>query len=398
MYFSNYILYILYIPVCFFYLKYIKISTHRNIFKESIGYFNKLFLILLIASLFAILNAEYSNLFLSPSFNDDISRFIYFLLIFIIPFDFSDFFSKIRRGYMKVFHLFLFVFVSAVGYSLFATGLGNSAFAGNILGATTINLTIVSSIAFYALFMFYLHRKYFFIVLTMLSWLVCLASLSKWNFIVDVAIPVLLYKVWFSNKEKRNPIKYVQLIFVIAVLSIFLLPNLKNYLNNFASLSNYGSFDEYLSGKVFDQVTPGSESLIIGSDKTLADGYRFPMWNDLISRTLKVPLLGLGFGVRAFDYEGLNVEDHNIFITIFSRFGFVFGLLILYFLYKTIKSEYKFCKNDKFTLTKYFFLLIMGNFFFQASVGMIWGQLPVTLLLGLMLTIIFSEITKIKPS
>jgi ABC-type enterochelin transport system permease subunit len=43
-------------------------------------------------------------------------------------------------------------------------------------------------------------------------------------------------------------------------------------------------------------------------------------------------------------------------------------------------------------------MALIGNFFFQGMVGQIWGQLPVTLLLGIILSIFFREISRKKLS
>ena len=160
-------------------------------------------------------------------------------------------------------------------------------------------------------------------------------------------------------------------------------------------MQNYDSFASYLESRVFKTVTANSSidsgTLFDYGGEGISDGARFGMWNDMFTRTLDSPILGLGIGARAFDYIKVDVEDHNILVFIISRFGFIIAGLILFYLFKVLQSSYSFFRNSKYPLLKYLYVGLIGNFFFQGLVGMIWGQLPVTLLLGIVLSILFTE-------
>ncbi|MBK5214517.1 MAG: hypothetical protein JJE55_12750 [Flavobacteriaceae bacterium] len=327
--------------------------------------------------------------------NIDFLRVLNFNLIFIIPIVLMD--SRIVKNttLKKIFNFLLLAFMLAVGYSLISAGMGESAFYGNFFGATTVNLTMVSIISFHGLIYYYLKRKNIGLILAVLAWLISIASLAKWNFWVDVTIPILFFRVWYSSRKKGVFQKIVIASFSAILIIFFLYPNFKDYLNTFASMQNFNSFDTYLDSRVFRTVTSNSSTtsgtLFDFGGEGISDGARFEMWNDMITRTLDAPVLGIGIGARAFDYFGVEIEDHSILVFIISRFGFIIAGLILFYLFKVLKSSYSFFRNSKYPLLKYLYVGLIGNFFFQGLVGMIWGQLPVTLLLGIVLSILFTE-------
>lgn len=402
MYFNNYILVLLYLPVVYFYISYIDSINKPNILGRSKKYFNKIIIVIVIGILLSMLVGYNSGKFPTDLSQIDLYRIINFLLIFIIPIVITK--TKLIRNktFRKIFDIGLFAFVLLVGYSLFSRGLGKSAFPGNFFGATTINLTMVSAISYYGLFFYYLQNKVAGLVLSVLAWLIAFASLAKWNFWIDVTIPVLVYRAWVFGAKRNVLQKIIIIFFSIGLFFVVLYPNIKGYLNTFASFADYNSFNSYLDSRVFRTVTAdnniASGTVFDYSGKGISDGARLTMWNDLLQRTTENPFAGLGLGVRALDYKGSVVEDHSILIFFLSRFGFILFALFVIYLYKVLKSLYVFSKNEKYPLLKYIYVALIGNFLFQGMVGMIWGQLPVTLLLGIILSIFFREISQKKLS
>lgn len=395
MYLNNVILGLLYFPVFYFYLSYINsINKHNFLFIQR-KYFNKLLLYFIVGTILSMFVGYVADNFPSSLANIDFLRVLNFNLIFIIPIVLMD--SRIVKNttLKKIFNFLLLAFMLAVGYSLISAGMGESAFYGNFFGATTVNLTMVSIISFHGLIYYYLKRKNIGLILAVLAWLISIASLAKWNFWVDVTIPILFFRVWYSSRKKGVFQKIVIASFSAILIIFFLYPNFKDYLNTFASMQNFNSFDTYLDSRVFRTVTSNSSTtsgtLFDFGGEGISDGARFEMWNDMITRTLDAPVLGIGIGARAFDYFGVEIEDHSILVFIISRFGFIIAGLILFYLFKVLKSSYSFFRNSKYPLLKYLYVGLIGNFFFQGLVGMIWGQLPVTLLLGIVLSILFTE-------
>ncbi|MDD2635463.1 MAG: hypothetical protein PHW82_08190 [Bacteroidales bacterium] len=352
----------------------------------------------LVGTFLSILMGIVSDNFPSSLANIDLSRVINFNLIFIIPIVLINKSLFKTNKFVKSFNVLLLIFTLLIGYSLIKAGMGKSAFYGNFFRASTVNLTMVSTISFYGLIYYYLKRKKIGLILMVLAWFISIASLTKWNFFVDIAVPILFIRVWHSKSKQKNFQKIIITSLSSILILLILLPNFKEYLDTFASMQNYTSFDSFLNSRVFRTVTAESSiesgTLFDFEGRGISDGARFSMWHDLIKRTLNSPIFGIGIGVRAFDYWDSIVEDHSVLIFIISRFGFIMGGGILYHIYKVIKSSFAFCRNDKYPLLKYLYLGLIGNFLFQGSVGMIWGQLPVTLLLGVVLTILFTETYK----
>lgn len=400
MYLNNIILIGLYFPLIYFYFIYIYTLTNKRILSEQKKKINKLLMVFFISTLIAIITAYFNNKFPSIFASIDILRLLHFILIFIIPpvLIRSKIFNKSSLGIS--FEIFLLLYVIAIGISLFTVGMGSSAFYGNFLGATTINLTLTSMIAFYGLFNYYIYRSKIGLILAVLSWIISLASLAKWNFWIVFAIPLLIIQMLIVG-NKKNLIQ--KLFFSLVLIAIFLqivFPEILEYLNIFATLQGHSSFEAFLDNRVFRAITYDNMSvsgtMFDFGERRISDGARLSMWDDLLQRTLEKPFFGLGFGARALEQYGLNVEDHNVFVFFISRFGFIFSSLIIYYIIQIIKQYYVFLKTQSKPLSKYIFLALIFNFVFQSFVGMIWGQLPITLFLGIILSLMYSNVLDIK--
>lgn len=404
MYLNYLLLYILYLPLIYFYLKYIRIIGKPNILFRARKSLNKLLLFVFLGILLSMIVGSFAGKFPSETAWIDLMRIINHLLVFIMPIVLIRNRSVRKTAFKQLFNAILLLFVLLVGYSLLSQGIGESAFYGNFFGATTINLTLVSMIAFYGLFDYYVRKNNLALFIAVLSWIISLASLAKWNFWVDITFPILLFKVWFSDKRINLTKRLALSFFVVGLFVVVIYPNLKEYLDMFALLNDYSSFESYMYGRVLESVSGSSDnvlsigagSLFFSGDMGISDGARFSMWGDLLQRTFKQPLLGLGLGTRAFDYMGGKVEDHSVLVYFISRFGFILGSLVIYYTIRTIKSFYSFCKTQHLPLLKFIYLGLVGNFFFQGLVGMIWGQLPVTFLFGLISSMFFIEVFKLN--
>jgi hypothetical protein len=397
MHFNNYILIVLYLPVIYFYLSYLGLGTVRTNLTAARKKLNKLLALVFIGIILAILVGYNDGKFPSDLSRIDISRITHFLLIFIIPLVLIDNRLIKKAVSKKILLISLFAFTFSIGYSLFTAGIGKSSFAGNIFGATTINLTLISIVAFYGLFQYYLYRTRSGLILSVVAWIICLASLAKWNFWVDIMIPLLLIRIFLFSK--RSITKKIIIVPLLAIVFIALIiPNFEDYMDSFAANLEYNSFENYLNSRVLrtgsSNVMYESGAVLNIGDKGISDGARISMWYDLLQRTWERPIFGLGLGTRAFDYRGVTIEDHSVLIFIISRFGILLGILILTYIIKLVKLFYVFSTNENYPFLKYIYLALIGNFFFQSLVGMVWGQLPVTLFLGIILSFIFTEMNQ----
>ncbi len=394
MYLNNFILSLFYLPVLYFYLKYFNsiFSKDYLIYKK---YFNRIIFYILLGLVLSMIVGYVIGTFPSQMSSIDIMRIINFLMVFIIPFVLIKSRLIYKPKTKKLFNIVSLSFVLMVGASLLVKGMGSSMFYGNLFGATTVNLTIVSTISFYGLFLYYYKKSKFYVILTILAWFVSFASLAKWNFLTDISVPILLYGIEVKKEGKILSKRLIKVLLITGLLFIVISPHINQYLNNFASLNNFSSFDNYLNSRVLRKVTPNNDlasgTLFDINGMGIKDGQRLIMWDDMFTRTLKKPLLGLGLGARPFDYEGFEVEDHSFIVFFISRFGFLLATLIFYNLFKLIKTFYKKMKNHNYPFAKYIYLALLLNFFFQGSVGQIWGQLPVTLFLGTITSFIFAE-------
>jgi hypothetical protein len=229
-------------------------------------------------------------------------------------------------------------------------------------------------------------KKKLFLVWTAICYTDVLWSLAKWNIIAFVGFPVMLILVFYANNQltPRKRKKYT-----IAALSLFVLffANIGIVMNPIAKLQDYESVDEYLARRVFGDANNDANigsTISVSGDQGIKDGARLAMWGDLLTRTGENPIAGVGLGTRALDYNGLNIEDHNVFVTHVSRYGIplFIGWLVLNFL--LIRKLRTYILADKYArIFKFTFTIMYLNFFFQASVGNIWGQVLVALLIGM---------------
>jgi O-antigen ligase len=161
---------------------------------------------------------------------------------------------------------------------------------------------------------------------------------------------------------------------------VFFFLNINSILELVVKARGWYSFNDFLDDRVL-----GEQSIEYGNigNVQLKDGYRFVMWEDLISRTFDDPITGIGMGSRALENKGDFVEDHNIFVTHISRYGIPLFFLWMWLVLLVIKSLRNYIKTNSFSKVFLYIITIMYiNFFFQASVGNIWGQLLVVILIG----------------
>nr|WP_298994239.1 hypothetical protein [uncultured Polaribacter sp.] len=320
----------------------------------------------------------------------DFERITSFLIIFILP---LVLFKKRIFYNAKVAHRFCvlaLIYTLLTTTSLFIAGSGKSAFPGNFFGATTVSLTLVSVFSFFGLFYYTEYEKKIGLALCILAYIACLASLAKWNFIVDIMIPFLLYKSW-KRRVGKNFSKKILLYVGLFIGLTVLMAKSDTFLTKFAKLNDYDTFQDFLNGRVLRAKTSSSniDSGIvfeISADGGVKDGARLAMWSDLISRTIDSPLTGLGLGARAFDYKKIYIEEHSLFFFSIAKFGFFLGFLFIAYIIKVFSAFYHIIRvNSKNSLSKIIFLGMILNFLFQSNVGNIWGQSIINLGLGLVI-------------
>jgi hypothetical protein len=292
-------------------------------------------------------------------------------------------------NFSKYFNFFSIIYTILVSLSLIIVGSVNeenhSIYPGNLFGASTVNLTIISAWAFYGIAIFNLTGKKLFLYWSALCYVDCLISLAKWNTIAIICYPILLGLTISANFNITKGQKK-QLFAGFLLLIVLLFTQINLILTPFVKSAGWANFDEFLNNRVFgdsENTANLSQTVNVG-DAGLKDGARLAMWTDLVNRTLENPLIGIGFGGRALDYEGLDVEDHNIFVTHFSRYGILLFLGWLWATFKIIKwLSLKVNHHRKSKIINYAFYIIYLNFFFQASVGNVWGQILVALFIGI---------------
>lgn len=388
MYINNYFIIFLYLLSILFYIGYFilkNVPDHYVDLKKKENHF--LFwtvLGLLLSYIIGFLNDAI------PSDNSkvDFQRIINFSLIFIVPIVLSKMIFFKSPKFKLLFHLVLFVFLVFVSISLLLKGGGESAFFGNLFGATTVSLGIVSIIIFSGIEYYYKDGRKLGLIISIVGYTISIASLVKWNLIVDIIAPILIFKVW------RVRTKFSQLSKVIFVLSfmvviIFFAFIVNDLFNLFAKINDFESINTYIQDRVLRQQHTASnfESGILVSfgEYGIKDGGRLLIWRDLLNRTFADPLLGIGLGARAFDFKGWGIEDHNFIIFFLARFGILIFSFFSLNLIRTIKAFYNITKDENYPASRLIYLSMIINFFFQAFFGNIWGQLPVVLVLGFVL-------------
>lgn len=382
MYFNNYIQIALYFPLVYIIIHLLTFTPKNNYFKK----FKYLFGLLFGITFFGILIGSIYGIYQGKKFEyiqQDILKLLAFVSYLGIPFYIIAQKEKWVFSLNKYFNFFAFIYTVFVSLSLFIAGNVNeddtSIFVGNLFGASTVNLTIISAWAFYSLAQYVVTKRKFFFIWSLLCYIDLLGSLSKWNIIAIIAYPILFTFLinassYFSKFQKK-----IFLCFFSIPLGLFFL-NINSILEPFVKSRGWNSFSDFLDDRVY-----GEQSIDYGAIESfqVKDGYRFAMWEDLIARTFDNSLIGIGLGSRALESEGLYVEDHNIFITHFSRYGIVIFILWIWLVILLIKWLYKYLKiNSSYKMVLNIFIIMYLNFFFQSSVGNVWGQLLVVFFSG----------------
>ncbi len=187
--------------------------------------------------------------------------------------------------------------------------------------------------------------------------------------------------------NSKNSTKYLFITIFFFIIILFITFS-KQIFDIIAQINQFDDFENYLDGRVFRQMTNESQvesgiGVMVGDDYGIKDGARFLVWLDLITKTLKSPFTGIGLGVRAF---GEDMEDHSMIIFFFARFGIILFSVLFYLQFLIFKKYYKLVDLSK---SKPILLILIFHFYFQASVGNIWGQLPYDLLIGIFFSRIF---------
>ncbi len=389
MYLNNYIQVLLYGPLILVLLVLI-LFTPKTIFFKSFKLCYNLFIII---SIVGLAKGVLIGMALGKNtqyINEDLLKIITFVFFIGLPFFIIALNPKQLKLPFRIFNYVGFGYTLLVSLSLFIVGNVDkestvSIYPGNLFGATTINLTIISAWTFYAFALYYLTKQKWFFIWALFCYTAVLWSLAKWNIIALVGFPVMCIVMFYSRNQLSHQTRK-QYTLVALILVILFFANIGIILNPITKLQGYESVDEYLTMRVLgdpqNTANIGS-ALSISGDQGIKDGARLAMWGDLLIRTCENPVAGVGLGTRALDFNGLNIEDHNIFVTHISRYGIPIFIVWLVVLVQLIKKLRTFILEDKFAIIiKFTFAIMYLNFFFQASVGNIWGQLLVTLMIG----------------
>lgn len=384
MYLNNYILIALYVPLIVVIFILLTFKPKDNFFKT----FQVLFGVLFLVSIVGLIKGVLVGINLgkdSQYINEDISKLSTFIFFIGMPYFIIALNKNVLRRIFLVFNYSAILYTLLVSLSLFLAGSAEdesvSIYPGNLFGATTMNLTIISAWAFYALSILYITKKKEFFLWSILCYIDIIGSLAKWNILAIIGFPVLLIVMFYynNNATKKSRKKYV--IISLIIVAVFF-ANINIVLTPFVKSQGYESVEEFLFKRVYGD--PQGTTIALSEEQGIKDGARLAMWGDLLIRTKESPILGVGLGSRALDYIGLNIEDHNIFITHLSRYGipiFICWLILTFILIKRLR---RYILNDHFSrIIKIIFVIIYINFFFQASVGNIWGQILVALFIGI---------------
>lgn len=352
---------------------------------------NKLTFVFILGLLLSIIVGFLNNKFPSQEANIDIQRIIAFYFFLISPLVFIKINVINKKSIVHIFARFAAIYSFLVSISFLYEGIGGSVLVGNLFGATTINITLLGYFSIYGLYYYYKFNKKLGLIIALIGWLVNIASLSKWAFIIDVTIPFILFKV-YSERNKLYFGKGVLTYFVSAILIFLFIDSMYQIFNTFASNIGFLDFQSYLYSRVLRTQSSSDGGLfVMDSYVGLKDGARLLMWTDLLERTLLTPIWGLGLGTRALDYLSWNMEDHNIFVFFVSRFGVILFIFLFYLSFKIINIYYVQIKNRNDKLVRIIFSTIFINYFFQGSVGNVWGQIIVVLFVGILLTIMLKK-------
>jgi hypothetical protein len=385
MYFANYIQSVIYIISTYFLV--VLIASIPQSTKLRKIYFNARYCFLFVLSGIALGNIMGSiyEKDTEKIITDNI-RFFSFTLIFLVPIYVIRLPQKYGGSLEQKYRYFSYTYTLLVFASLLlSTNKFESIYPGNLFGASTFNLTIISSWSFYALINYIRYKRNLDLIFCIIYWLVSIISLAKWNFFVMVSIPIFLFHNTILLKNKIAASTKLFLIGFVCISLVFITLFNEVILNKVANLDGYENFESYLNSRVFrdsentDNIDRGL--IKVGNGQGVKDGGRGLMWEDLLDRTYKSPIVGIGFGARALEDIGYEMEDHNIFLQFASRFGFPLSIISFIFIYKYFKSLFTLFKYN-YPNNKNIIILAFLNFFFQSSVGNIWGQCFVTLLIG----------------
>ena len=339
-----------------------------------------LFFLLLFSLFFSTIIGYLNYSFPSDHAFVDITRILNFSTIFATPFVLAFTNLRLFNKYYEIFKT-VAIFYTILTALSFIFGSGESIFYGGLFGPTTVNLGMISIFFFIALHDYQYFPKKKNLILLLISYFVIIISLSKWNLIAILAGFYFIYIYIMKQLNSKNSTKYLFITLSVSLLLLFIIFS-KQIFDIIAQINQFDDFENYLDGRVFRQMTNNSQvesgiGVMVGDDYGIKDGARFLVWLDLITKTLKSPFIGLGLGVRAF---GEDMEDHSMIIFFFARFGIILFLILFFLQFKIFLRYFKLVKNS---LSKPIFLILILHFYFQASVGNIWGQLPYDLLLGL---------------
>jgi hypothetical protein len=385
MYFNNYIQIALYVPQVLILIALIFFSPKTNYFKSVKLYFGLLFLLTIIG----ISIGTYIGLKLdkgSHQMKEDITKLITLVFFIGLPFFLNGLSLSNRNLIFKVFNGFAFIYTLLVFPNMFLTLEDSSIYPGNLFGRTTVNLTIISSWAFYSLSIYFASKNKLFLTWSFICYIAVVASLAKWNAIAIVFYPLLAYLILIMYNDRLGVKMRRVMKYPFWGMSVLIILNFSTLAEPLARNLGYGSFDDYLDSRVFGDSNNRAnlvQTIEFSEDKGIKDGARFVMWVDMLTRTKENPWFGVGIGSRALENLGLKVEDHNIFVTHVSRYGVPIFLLWCILIFKLFKLQYNNLVTNKLLAPlKYLYFIILLNFFFQASVGNIWGQLLVALFIG----------------
>jgi len=238
---------------------------------------------------------------------------------------------------------------------------------------STVSIAVISLTHFFSL---YLIKKNIYIKLSYLiyffSYFTCLLTLSKWLVIVILLSPSYFlydkFKYIFTKKQ------FLKFIFLTSSILIFIKYLLEKIIARSIGINNFENLNEFLASRVFSGFETNIniiENLINNDNIRILDGSRFPFWKDLILNQLNEnPLLGIGYGSRALN--GF-VEDHNLFVFMFSRHGYLMAVLFIILISILFLRVIKINSNNKLNAAIILFFL---NFLIQINTGMQWKAIP----------------------
>lgn len=177
---------------------------------------------------------------------------------------------------------------------------------GDLAKVTTRQLFNISVVGFFGLYLL-VNRHYQSIgrFLILISWIVIVLSLAKWNFFAITILPlswIIIEARRIVNRQKL----FFCLIALIVLVSVLI--GFRDQITHFAT--GHPTWQTFLSKRVV------TGNLLAGGE--IRTGSRLLIWSDLLQQFSRSPILGIGFGARP---TFLNIADHDIFIFFLVRFG-----------------------------------------------------------------------------